>query len=382
MDDKKLKELIFSQRPVPSQAFDLRIDQEARRLAGETPIMKKKISVLAVVVAVILSLLMFGAVAERLGINLFSMFGKHKNSLGLLAPNTILKETSITTIQSPELGDTNAYIDSAYYDGQALIVAYAIENNERYVRYVPSEDELARMVKTDYSIPLETIIMPRDSIGKLREAAETGRPFGLVHYMITSAADYVKISTGQETLPNASESISNQDGKIYTINYYLSTLPENAKEQDRLDIEIGLQKSSQYYYFDGEQTYTFTEQEILEPMKATVNRADVHAKRFIGEGTYEGIPFTADIIATAAFVQAVLTSQGEPFPALPEDAWYHLSLQDGSQHDFQQFNEPKGGTDTMVFDFLGPGEQPGHLIMYLRKVQTDKADFFTLTESK
>lgn len=48
-----MKELIFGQRSVPSQAFDLRIEQEACRLAGETPFMKKGISVLAVIVAVI-----------------------------------------------------------------------------------------------------------------------------------------------------------------------------------------------------------------------------------------------------------------------------------------------------------------------------------------
>ena len=90
MDDRQLERLIFTQRPVPGPAFDLRISRQAQRLAGETQVMKKKISVLAIVVATVLSLALCGAVAELLGINLFELFGREDQRLAQLAPKAAL----------------------------------------------------------------------------------------------------------------------------------------------------------------------------------------------------------------------------------------------------------------------------------------------------
>ena len=42
MDDRQLERLIFTQRPVPGPAFDLRISRQAQRLAGETQVMKRR----------------------------------------------------------------------------------------------------------------------------------------------------------------------------------------------------------------------------------------------------------------------------------------------------------------------------------------------------
>ena len=117
MDDRQLERLIFTQRPVPGPAFDLRISRQAQRLAGETQVMKKKFSVLAIVVATVLSLALCGAVAELLGINLFELFGREDQRLAQLAPKAALNEVSPITMNDPKLGAGAAGINSAYYDG-------------------------------------------------------------------------------------------------------------------------------------------------------------------------------------------------------------------------------------------------------------------------
>ena len=370
MDDKKLQELIFSQRPVPSQAFDLRIEQEARRLAGETPIMKKKISVLAVVVAVTLSLVMFGAVAELLGINLFDLFGKHDERIAQLAPKAVLEETSPITITSPELGTTTAHINSAYYDGQSLIVAYAIQNGEYLEEFAPTEQQLAGMEKTNN--PLAIVLTnpeTQDVLRKWNEATAAGKPFA---YKMTSVFAFDRTSTpeGLDLPPEMSEDLFGPDGQMYTIISYASPLPEAARELDELNIEIGLGRITQYHYFDGKDAYSRSEREDLEPMRATIQRNDAGIRHFTGQGTFAGIPFTADVTASAVSAQARLTSDGSLFPVLPEDAWYFMQLRDGNQVNFRTLDGPAGGSDTLEFNFHGIGQAPDKLEMELR-VETE-----------
>ncbi|NLZ88458.1 MAG: hypothetical protein GX916_03045, partial [Clostridiales bacterium] len=64
MDEKRLAQLIRDQRPEPDEAFDLHIAHQVQRLIREEQPMKKKMSVLTIVVAVMLSLALLGAAAE------------------------------------------------------------------------------------------------------------------------------------------------------------------------------------------------------------------------------------------------------------------------------------------------------------------------------
>ncbi len=366
MDDKKLEQLVFAQRPVPCQGFDQRIDQEVRLLAGEAPIMKKKISVLAVAVAVILSLVMFGAVAELLGLNLFELFGKNDKRIEQLAPKAVLEETSPIIITSPELGTTLAAINSAYYDGQSLIVAYAIQNGEYYEAFTPTPDQLSTMRKTDN--PLAIVItnpQTQDILRQWNEATAAGKPFGYAQLSITPS-DHTKTPEGLDLPPEVSEDLIGPDGQVYTIMHYLSPLPEAARNLDALHIEIGLLKSVSYHYFDGKDAYISAVHERLEPMKATIQRSDAGTRRFTGQGVFAGIPFTAKVTASAVFAQARLTSDGTPFPRLPEDAWYSLSLRDGEQSSFRALGGSEDGKDSLVVNFHGTGKMPESLEMQLR----------------
>lgn len=366
MDEKKLKQLIFTQRPVPGQDFDLRISQQAQRLVGETQVMKKKISVLAIVVAVLLSLALFGAVAELLGLNLFELFGKHDQRLAELAPKAILKEVSPITIESPELGTTTAGINSAYYDGQSLVVAYAIKNGRYMEEFTPDKEQLAGMEKDNN--PLMMAVSDPENEGlllKWNEAAAAGKPFGYMQVSITPS-DHTRTRDGTDLPPDSSAHQPGPDGEIFTINDYESPLPEEAQNLDALNIEIGLFKLIQYRYFDGQQSYTGFESQKLEPMRATVWRTDADIRRFQGQGTFAGVPLKASVTASATSAQVTLKTIGAIFPALPEDVWYSVYLRDGNQTELRPLDGTSGGTDLIVFNFHGTGQAPDQLEMQLR----------------
>lgn len=70
--------------------------------------------------------------------------------------------------------------------------------------------------------------------------------------------------------------------------------------------------------------------------------------------------------ASAVFAQARLTSDGTPFPRLPEDSWYSLSLRDGKQSSLRALGGPEDGKDSLVVNFHGTGKMPESLEMQLR----------------
>jgi hypothetical protein len=366
VDDRQLERLIFTQRPVPGPDFDLRISRQTQHLAGETQVMKKKISVLAIVVAVVLSLALFGAVAELLGINLFELFGREDQRLAQLAPKAALNEVSPITITSRKLGAGTAGINSAYYDGQSLVVAYAIQNGRCLEEFTPTEEQLANMEKNNKPLTM-ALANPEtdDLIRQWNEATAAGKPFGFVEYSI-SPSDHTRTLEGVDLPPDSTGELLGTEGQAFTVREYVSPLPDEAQNLDVLNIEIGLFQTTQYHYFDGQQAYTGFERVDLEPMKATIWRTDAHIQRFQGQGSFAGIPFNVEVTASAAAAQAIMKAEGSIFPALPEDAWYSVYLRDGRQAEFRPLDGTSGGTDTMVFNFHGTGQAPDKLELQLR----------------
>ncbi|HPY43381.1 MAG TPA: hypothetical protein PLO90_03345 [Clostridia bacterium] len=390
MDDRQLERLIFTQRPVPGPAFDLRISRQAQRLAGETQVMKKKISVLAIVVATVLSLALCGAVAELLGINLFELFGREDQRLAQLAPKAALNEVSPITMNDPKLGAGAAGINSAYYDGQSLVVAYAIRNGRYLEEFTPTQEQLAGMEQNNNPLAM-ALTNPEtdDLIRQWNEATAAGKPFGFAEYTI-SPSDHTRTPEGLDLPPDSTSQLPGEDGQVFTVREYVSPLPEEARDLDVLHIEIGLFQTTHYHYFDGQQAYSRFERVDLEPMKATVWRTDAHIRRFEGQGSFAGVPFTVTVTASAAAAQVSLKAGDGVFPALPEDAWYAVHLRDGKLAEFRSLDGTSGGKDTLVFNFHGTGQAPDKLELQLRVDAEDGAElerplkepvFVTLTKT-
>lgn len=365
MDNNKLIQLIYNQRPVPDQAFDTRIDNRAKQLVREEQVMKKKISVLAISVALLLSLVLFGALAEFLGLNLFEWFGKEDQRLMELAPQAILQEVSPVNTTDQELGTTTAAITSAYYDGQSLMLGYVIENGTALASYEPTPEQLAQMEKD--TNPL--VIMVRnpeaeDLIKQWNDAVQAGQPFGFVQHSI-SVSDHTLSHEGHD-LPASSESQQPEGTAMYTIREYQNPLPTELQDKDMLQLEIGLARMTMYRYFDGKDAYVMHQSQELTSMKATVWRSDAKIQQYAGEGSYLGHPVKASATVSAAYAQATLHMEGGIFPALPEDAWYEISLLDENQQELRLQTDDGQNTATISILFDGTGKLPHNLEMRLR----------------
>ena len=119
------------------------------------PVMKKKISFAFILAMILLFLLAAAAIAEVLGINVFEVFGKTNVRYAELAPYTTVENTPEVSMNSVELGQTSAAINSAYYDGTSLIVGYAIRNGSYMEECIPDETLAAEMTQMDNNLVWE-----------------------------------------------------------------------------------------------------------------------------------------------------------------------------------------------------------------------------------
>lgn len=366
MDEQKLIQLLAAQRPTPGPAYDAFVTRRALQVAGKTPEMKKKASALMIAVALLVTLTLFGAVAELLGLNLFELFGKQDQRLKQLAPKAELNQAAPILVESPALGQSLAQINSAYYDGDSLIVTYALTNASRAEAFTPSEKELSSMQKD--SQPTVMVVEDpetQDLVRQWNQAVRQGTPMGMVMYQV-GVSDHTLTEDGFDLPPSQSTHKDGEGKAQYTVLEYASPLPEGVRGREVLHLHMGLRNTTTWRYFDGKDSYVRFEQEELPPMKATVWRQDAQVSSFSGSGTFQGQELTVRVKASAAYAQAELILKEGVFPELPEDAWYAVYLRDEHQRELRPQNGGQEGQNTMTIDFDGTGNPPKHLELQLR----------------
>ena len=365
MDEKELARLIFEQRPVPAQAFDDNITKQVNRLCREIQPMKKKMSVLALCAIIIISLALCGAVAEVLGINVFELFGQNDNRFKELAPKAVLNEEAPVTVTSPDLGEAVAGINSVYYDGQSLLVAYSIQNGRRVERFVPSEEMLLKMSLLD---PRLGMMAESEEESLLMEewiaAKESKTAMGIVRYSI-SPSDHTITDDGIDLPPSTENQMEGEENTVHYIREYENPLPDGARNLEYLDIRLRLYQSATYLYFDGKNTYTYSETMEFTPLQATVWREDAEMRRFRGEEKYNGHPVSVEASVSAAAARVTITMDNGIFPALAEDTWYDLVLIDEFGTEYRTREGMGGNVKQMSISFDGTGKLPGRLKLFI-----------------
>ena len=365
MDEKELARLIYEQRPVPAQAFDDNITKQVNRLCREIQPMKKKMSVLALCAIIIISLALCGAVAEVLGINVFELFGQNDNRFKELAPKAVLNEEAPVTVTSPDLGEAVAGINSVYYDGQSLLVAYSIQNGRRVERFVPSEEMLLKMSLLD---PRLGMMAESEEESLLMEewiaAKESKTAMGIVRYSI-SPSDHTITDDGIDLPPSTENQMEGEENTVHYIREYENPLPDGARNLEYLDIRLRLYQSATYLYFDGKNTYTYAETMEFTPLQATVWREDAEMRRFRGEEKYNGHPVSVEASVSAAAARVTITMDNGIFPALAEDTWYDLVLIDEFGTEYRTREGMGGNVNQMSVSFDGTGKLPGRLKLFI-----------------
>ena len=336
------------------------------------PVMKKKISFAFILAMILLFLLAAAAIAEVLGINVFEVFGKTNARYAELAPYTTVENTPEVSVNSVELGQTSAAINSAYYDGTSLIVGYAIRNGSYMEECIPDETLAAEMTQMDNNL---VWVADNDEESELimawMQARDEGRKAGLVRYSV-GPSDHTETDDGIDIKPRTEETRTGEDGVEYTMREYEAPLTEELQNLDQLTVNIRLYRSEDYLYFDGKNTWTLQKTEPAGAMRAVVPKAGAQSTVYRGTGSYQGRKLNVSAAASASYA-ALDIRFDEPLPQLPEDHWYSFRLADetGTMLFENECWDDSAKEGTLTYE--GTGKVPQKLI--LRIIEEQEGDF-------
>ncbi len=328
----------------------------------ERPV-KKKFSFAVVLAVAVLVIGAAVAIAEIVGINVFELFGKTDNRYAELAPYTVLNDVSEVSVSSVELGETKASINSAYYDGQSLIIGYLIQNGSRMEEFVPDEELLGKMTKCDPTIMwAASNDAEAELIARMKQAKADKTPMGIVSYTVYPS-DHTVTKDGVDIPPYLDNSKKGDDSIEYTIREYESPLVDEIQNLDSLDISIRLYQSVSYLYFDGTSLYTYSEVIELTPMRAIVWNSHVPTNLYSGSGEYNGIKMNAVAHVSAANVVLEIRFD-QTIPAVPDyDHWYVFRLTDESGTVLRENEGSNGDEEEVVITYQGTGTLPQELTL-------------------
>lgn len=348
----------------------------ARRVLAKGEIkMKKKIAALPLLAALLLALTLTAAAAEALGVNVFEWFGQRYADL---AKDSVLAGTPAPVTDGKTY---SAQIVNAYYDGETLLVGYAVSGSGETEPFAPDADALAKMTVCEFPTLALRDGEEDELLQKWNAAKATGEAMGIQRVTVYPS-DHTVTGDGVDLPPTMEEPCVGADGVAYVIREYESPLPESARNRDSLTLSIGLYRAVTSWYYDGKTCYVgYGEREELPPMVATVQKTDAENVRFAGEGTYGGIPLTVECRASAVMARLTLHAD-QPFPALPEDHWYECVLLDEAGNRLPVRNVldfGEGAEAEVLFD--GVGAVPGTLTLYILEAREGDWDQAAALES-
>lgn len=413
--DNRLSGLTASQ--VRRDRIRAAVNQERREA---TPVRSKKlILVIALIAAMLTSAI---AVAETL--NLFDFFGKEDARFAALAPYATLEITEDMLIEHPHLGDVEVKIDSAYFDGLSLSMAYRISNASCVAAYTPTEEEIARMQPTEadnsldeeFSALMEGVSLddldvsmyysasdasqPMSGAGAATDeqkqaaaaavipwvqnhpdyevfvgynnAITSGTPYGYKEYSIY-AGDHTYTDDGMDIEPESAWQEYEGNALCEMMNFRVP-LDEVLRNRDSLTVTKKIYQQEEIIWFDGKDCWISRDRQEIGTITATIQKAKDAVKTFSGTGSINGVEctFTAEVSPLAAVLtlETVLPIE-EAFPInAPEgtdrfDQWREMALAN------QQGREYRPQTGMQYIDethasvtFEGTGELPENLTAY------------------
>lgn len=335
-------------------------------------IMRHKKTTALMVAAVCALMLASLAIAE--GLNLFHLFGKEDARYEQVAEQAALATALPQPINDRQLGQVNALIDSAYWDGLTLNVAFKIEQGMRYEAYTPDEETLKKMAPADpMPVAIDESAPGVDVLTAYNNALAAGTPFGYRLYSV-SASDHTVTDDGIDIPPYASSSRYTKDGAYYELREFETPLPAALSGRETLNLAIKLYRNESIFYFDGQQAYALYHTGEAGHLTAGIPLTPNAVVSLEGQGRIGGVPCKA--AARVSKTAATLTvSADAPFAAFlqappegtdPFDTWTEVVLTDekGRVYRPQSGFDTENGTEGAVA-LLGTGELPETLKLYL-----------------
>ena len=352
---------------MPDEGFNAAIGRALIQISREErrPIVKRKMR-LSLIAAIIVAIAMSG-VALAIGINLFEYFGKHDKRLAQLAPQSQLETVRPETMESEALGTTKAAFNSAYYDGENLIAAFTLENSKRYESFEPTEEMLARMEKVDpdyFAIPYDENTPGIDALYAYQMAIQEGKPAGLAYYSVYPS-DHCITSDGIDLPSSTWQDDALQNGSIMCLREFESPLPEDAQNQESLELHIKLWQKPSYFYFDGMSHYELygTQQGVGE-ITTIVKRTDAIFKAFSGAGEYNGVSLNVELQISAVRAMLDISADDPVFEEPGDHCWYDALLITENGESLRTEKVSFSGKGASV-SFKGIGTLPEQLTLYI-----------------
>ncbi len=359
------------------------------------PVKNKKTLIIAIalIVAMLTSAI---AVAETL--NLFDFFGRQDERYAALAPYATLEITEPALIAHPYLGDVEVKIDSAYFDGLGLSMAYQITNSRYAEEYTPTAEEIAQM---ELDEPVILAIVGNEPCLEVyeahNEAVRNGTPFGYKKYTV-SVHDHTYTEDGID-LGGGMGYEDYQGATCVGLLDFDAPLTDELRSRDEITVVKGVYQHECTVWFDGKECWISYDMKDIGEIRATIPKAKNQLKTFTGTGMINGVEctFTAEVSPLAA----VLTLEcpmpiEEVFPInAPEgtgrfDQWREMALVDQMGRDYRPQTGMQYIDETHAsVNFEGTGELPESLTAYAYSVWESsewpvltKLDGVSLTENK
>lgn len=290
----------------------------ARESKEEEPVVKRKFSV---GMALVLALMLLGgtALAAGLGLNLFEILGAKDERWLSVADKAVLETQVPFTAQHDVMGETVVTITNAYYDGQSLGIAYALENFRGFEPWTPTEEELAELKDfSDISNEAAAEYMEYLMTHEFAEFVTEGEPYGVVEY------EYIPntliTANGVEVSPGGLVGGYQENGTYYEIIDYGVRLPKGVADQEKLEINVPLGSLILYHWYDDGQWHSSrwrTDPEHVRGervLTATVYRDDgAKIKRFTGKAEYNGEPVEIAVDITFTHGEVTVTAMSDVF---------------------------------------------------------------------
>ncbi len=347
------------------QADPARRERIFERIEKESePIMKRKMTV--AVVFVLVAVLALGGVALGMGLNLFELFGQEDERLREIAPQAVLTTQQPVSVETEELGVSNARIDSAYFDGQTLIVGYVMENSSQMEAYTPTGEELQQMEKMTDAMPVMIPLTASEEEAAVfrayNSAVESGTPYGFVKRSLDES-DHTRTVDGLDFQPLADRAQRMENGTLIQLREYDAS---EAADRDRLDIAIAVRQNEYYEYFDGKDVYTRSDCREIGQMTATVERAESGMALYTGEGEFEGIPVVVYVKASAVRASVSVMNVGKTSleDNLAENCYPNLILTDEKGRELERGEEVFSEKE-FTAELMGTGSLPESLTLTL-----------------
>ena len=313
---------------------------------------------------------------------MFHLFGREEQRYAHVAEEAALTSAAPVTMEQAPLDSVVAQIDSAYYDGLTLHLAFSVAQGARYEAYTPSAEELAGMSELSaLPVAIQHAQAPgADILLAYNQALQSATPFGYRAYTVY-AGDHTTTDDGID-LPPSGGSVSYTEAGVYCeMREFASPLPDALDGRDVLHLRIQLYQSVQTVYFDGQTCYTATQRSEAGTLTASVPLSSEAPMAMAGTAQVGDILCTAE--AEVSPMAAVITLRcGAPLetllsrPAGPSDSDSLLEIiaRDEQGRTYQpQAPYPCDGQTEVTFTLRGVGELPETLTLYAFFRQADEA---------